>query len=63
VGIESVIGLKVVVPAKDIAVTSSGEARKFMVPLLPSFRAGKFLLYEVKMALTSPFWIPSVRFH
>lgn len=44
VGIESVIGLKVVVPAKLRAVTSSGDARKFIVALLPSFRAGKFLL-------------------
>ena len=31
VGIESVIGLNVVLPSYDIAVTSSGEARKFMV--------------------------------
>lgn len=30
-GIESIIGLKVVLPAYDMAVTSSGEARKFIV--------------------------------
>lgn len=42
---------------------SSGEARKFMVARLPSLRPGKLRLYEVKMALASPFLVPSVRFH
>lgn len=46
-----------------MAVTISGEARKFMVSGLPSFRPRKFRLYEVKMALLSPFSTPSVRLH
>lgn len=44
VGRESVMGLKVVEPEYVIAVMSSGEARKFMVERLPSFRPGKFRL-------------------
>jgi hypothetical protein len=63
VGIESVIGLKVVEPEYDIAVMSSGEARKFIVARLPSLRPGKLRLYEVKIALDSPFFTSSVRFH
>ena len=59
----SVKGLKLVEPAYDMAVTISGEARKFMVSGLPSFRPRKFRLYEVKIALLSPFETPSVRFH
>lgn len=41
--IESVTGLKDNRPAKDMAVTTVGEAKKFMVRLLPSFLALKFL--------------------
>lgn len=59
----SVRGLKVVLPAYDIAVTISGDARKFMVSGLPSFRPRKLRLYDEKIALLSPFEIPSVRFH
>lgn len=40
----SVKGLKDVDPAYDIAVTISGEARKFMVSGLPSFRPRKLRL-------------------
>lgn len=59
----SVNGLKVVVPANAIAVTISGEARKFIVSGLPSFRPRKFRLYDVKIALLSPFETPSVLCH
>jgi hypothetical protein len=59
----SVKGLKVVVPANAIAVTISGEARKFIVSGLPSFRPRKFRLYDVKIALLSPFETPSVLCH
>lgn len=59
----SVMGLNVVDPEYVMAVMSSGEARKFIVARLPSFRPGKFRLYEVKMALASPFLTPSVRVH
>ena len=44
VGIVSVSGLKVVLPVYDIEVTISGEARKFIVQGLPSFRPLKFIL-------------------
>ena len=44
VGRVSVSGLKVVLPAYDIAVTISGEARKFIVDGLPSFRPLKLRL-------------------
>lgn len=40
---ESRIGLNDSSPAKDIAVTISGEARKFIVLLFPSLRLLKFL--------------------
>ena len=59
----SVKGLKVVLPAYAIAVTISGDARKFIVSGLPSLRPRKLRLYDVKIALPSPFVIPSVRFH
>ena len=42
---ESVIGLKESFPEKAIAVTTVGDARKFIVCRLPSFRALKFLAY------------------
>lgn len=42
-GIESVTGLKESFPEKAIAVTMVGEARKFLVRALPSFRDLKFL--------------------
>ena len=51
--IESVTGLKFISPEYIMAVTISGEVKKFMVFLLPSFLARKFLLNEVKMALKS----------
>ncbi len=51
VGMVSVIGLKLSEPEKAIAVTSSGEARKFMVRKLPSLRALKLRLKEVRMAV------------
>lgn len=41
---ESVMGLKDSFPEKDMAVTIVGEARKFIVKGLPSFRDLKFLL-------------------
>lgn len=46
-----------------MAVTSSGDARKFMVLRLPSLRPGKLRLYDVKMALFSSLGTSSVRFH
>jgi hypothetical protein len=39
VSIESVMGLKLRSPEKAMAVTISGEARKFIVLRLPSLRA------------------------
>ena len=63
VGMLSVMGLKVVEPEYVIAVMSSGEARKFIVARLPSLRPGKLRLYDVNMALDSPFLTSSVRFH
>lgn len=42
---------------------SSGEARKFIVARLPSLRPGKLRLYDVKMALGSPFLTSSVLVH
>lgn len=42
-GMESVIGLNVSFPENAIAVTIVGDARKFIVSLLPSFRDRKFL--------------------
>jgi hypothetical protein len=42
--------LKLREPEKAMAVTISGEARKFMVRRLPSLRALKFRLKEVRMA-------------
>ena len=47
---ESVMGLKESLPEKAIAVTTVGEARKFIVSLLPSLRDLKFRLKDVKMA-------------
>lgn len=46
----SVIGLKESFPEKAIAVTIVGDARKFMVMLLPSFLDLKLRLKLVKMA-------------
>ncbi len=51
--IESVIGLKFESPEYIIAVTISGEVKKFIVFLLPSFLALKFLLKEVQIELVS----------
>ena len=42
-GIESVTGLNESLPENAIAVTIVGEARKFLVRALPSFRDLKFL--------------------
>ena len=42
-GIESVMGLKESFPENAMAVTTIGEARKFMVKRLPSFRDLKLL--------------------
>jgi hypothetical protein len=47
----SVIGLKERRPAKAMAVTMSGEVRKFIVLMLPSFRPLKLRLKEVRMAV------------
>ena len=47
---ESVIGLKESFPEKAIAVTTVGDARKFIVSLLPSLRDLKLRLKDVKMA-------------
>lgn len=44
-GIESVIGLKDSLPENAIAVTIVGEARKFIVLLLPSLRDLKLLFH------------------
>ena len=44
VSMASINGLKVVLPANDIAVTISGEARKFIVDGFPSFRPLKLRL-------------------
>lgn len=46
----SVVGLKLRSPEKAMAVTISGEARKFMVRRLPSLRALKLRLNEVRIA-------------
>lgn len=43
-------GLKLRDPENAIAVTSSGEARKFIVFRLPSLRALKLRLKDVRMA-------------
>lgn len=59
----SVMGLNVVDPEYVMAVMSSGDARKFIVARLPSLRPGKLRLYDVRMALASPFLTPSVRVH
>ena len=48
--IESSIGLKDSFPENAIAVTTVGDARKFIVSLFPSFRDLKFRLKEVKIA-------------
>jgi hypothetical protein len=58
---ESVIGLKESFPENAMAVTIVGEARKFIVRLLPSFLDLKLRLKEVRMAFSSPFL--SSRFH
>lgn len=47
---ESFVGSKESFPENAIAVTISGEARKFMVSRLPSLRALKFRLKEVRIA-------------
>ena len=47
---ESVVGLKDNLPENAIAVTTVGEARKFIVRRLPSFRDLKFLLKLVSIA-------------
>jgi len=47
---ESVWGLKESLPENDIAVTMVGDARKFMVLLLPSFLDLKLRLKLVKIA-------------
>ena len=44
-------GLKESFPLKDMAVTRSGEARKFIVFILPSLRPLKFRLKDVRMAV------------
>mmetsp|Transcript_7113 Transcript_7113/g.10671 ORF Transcript_7113/g.10671 Transcript_7113/m.10671 type:complete len:230 (-) Transcript_7113:1286-1975(-) len=54
VGMESLSGSKVMVPAKAQAVTSSGEVTKAWVWGLPSLRLAKLRLYEVRMELASP---------
>ena len=58
---ESVIGLKESFPEKAIAVTTVGDARKFIVSLLPSLRDLKLRLKEVRIAFSSP--CLSSRFH
>ena len=52
---ESVIGLKESFPEKAIAVTIVGDARKFIVSLLPSLRDLKLRLNDVRIAFSSPF--------
>lgn len=47
---ESVIGLKLSLPENAMAVTISGEARKFIVCLLASLRPLKLRLKDVRMA-------------
>ena len=47
---ESVMGLNESFPEKAMAVTTVGEARKFMVSLFPSLRERKLRLKEVRMA-------------
>jgi len=59
----SCVGLKSIRPEYTIAVTNSGDARKFIVSGLPSFLARKLRLNEVRIAFVSPFLTPSVRFH
>jgi hypothetical protein len=49
---ESVMGLKESFPENAIAVTIVGEARKFIVRLLPSFRDLKLLNQNVSQSLT-----------
>jgi hypothetical protein len=49
-GMLSVMGLNDNLPENAIAVTVVGEARKFIVFKLPSFRALKFRLKDVMMA-------------
>ena len=44
------MGLKESLPENAMAVTIVGEARKFIVSLLPSFRDLKFRLKEVRIA-------------
>ena len=61
VWIESVTGLKLRSPENAMAVTISGDAKKFIVLRLPSFLALKFRLNDVRIALSSPFF--SSRFH
>lgn len=60
--IESLRGSKSVRPAKAMAVTISGEAKKLRVLALPSLRALKLRLNEVKIAFSSLLAM-SVRFH
>ena len=43
-------------PESAKAITISGLDMKFIVSLLPSFRPGKFLLYEVTIVFVSPFF-------
>lgn len=57
VEIESVTGLKFKDPENAIAVTISGEARKFIVRRLPSFLALKLRLKDVRMARRLA-WVP-----
>nr|CAD7585832.1 unnamed protein product [Timema genevievae] len=52
----SLVGSKLRVPAKDKAVTSSGDVTKQCVAGLASLRPVKFRLYDVTMVFFSPFF-------
>nr|CAD7575839.1 unnamed protein product [Timema californicum] len=58
----SLVGSKLRVPAKDKAVTSSGDVTKQCVAGLASLRPVKFRLYDVTMVFFSPFFT-SLRSH
>ena len=55
----SVIGLKDSLPPMASAVTISGLPMRFMVEGCPSFRAGKFRLYEVTIVFGVPALSPA----